>query len=266
MMATFAHRINSPLPQSHRRGGWRQQQELAARMHAQPRVDICKTACGMLRSWADGHLSTTKLHRHMQNMVDDGFLQPAVIRLASIGKRIDDRHCLQNLIRLLYDFGVGNFLSPVSGGGELTHILRPSTLFSTLLRNAPLKFTLHVVGGSRDRVLSFWQGLASSQQGAELFRIHPDLRGKRPEDLKRCIPVRVWEDAGPFTKSGGSVNVFCWSSLIGKGKDSECKFIVWCNYNEAGQPPNENAWSFLFRRRRLAVIRLGRVRPAALGQ
>ena len=231
-------------------------------MLGQPRIDVCQTACGMLRDWADGNLSTTKLHRHMMHMVHDGFLQPAVTRLASIGIRIDDRHCLQNLVRLLGTMGVMQFLSPVVGGGDLTHLIRPSTLFGTLLRSAPDKFRMHVVGGSDDRVLSFWEGLASSELGAQLFGIHPDLRGKRPDDLKRSIPVRVWEDAGPFTKAGGSVSVLCWSSLLGKGKESECKFLVWCSYNEAGVPPNQSAWDLFVGRYRLDGIGLRWVRAS----
>ena len=82
-------------------------------------------------------------------------------------------------------------LSPVVGGGNLSHLLRSPTLFGTLLPAAPDKSRMHVVGGSDDRVLTFWQGLASSEQGGQLFGIHPDLRGKRPDDLKHTIPVQV---------------------------------------------------------------------------
>ena len=110
-----------------------------------------------------------------------------------------------------------------------------------MLQNNEAKFKAHIVGGHVDKIQEFWEGLFSSPQGAELRRLHPNLRDKSPADLRYAIPLRLHEDAGPFSK-GGSVNVISWSPLLAKGKELECKFIFCMYIKLAEQGAAEEAW------------------------
>ena len=134
-----------------------------------------------------------------------------------------------------------SIFSQVEGDGLVSHCIKPSTVFQQLLQNNEAKFKAHIVGGHVDKIQEFWEGLFSSPQGAELRRLHPNLRDKSPADLRYAIPLRLHEDDGPFSQ-GGTVNVVSWSPLLAKGKELECKFIFCMYIKLAEQGAAEEAW------------------------
>ena len=234
-------KLMAPEPMARPRGGWRMQQE-AERYRTPPRTTRCRSALSHLRCWGEGKFSAVDLHGFMADMLSDGLDHPAIRRLAAINAG-GERHCLENLLKLLgKTTDICKLLSEVRGGGLMSWCIKPTVFFAHLLRSAPDKFLMHMVGGNVNRIEQFWQGLFDSPHGVELRDLHPHLRGKTPADLKYTIPLRLHEDAGPFSK-GGSVNIISWSSLLAKGKELAGK-IVFGNYiKTAEQGPAEDGWS-----------------------
>ena len=64
-----------------------------------------------------------------------------------------------------------------------------------------------------------------SLKADELWANNAYLQNKTPEDLKRHLPIMLFDDAGPIrkTKSGYARQMF---SLLGKGKEIETRFSI----------------------------------------
>ena len=84
----------------------------------------------------------------------------------------------------------------------------------------PIILVLHQRG-----VQSFWQGLYASEKGKEFWAQHPVLAGKEPTDLKRHLPLMVFDDTGPVSKKN-STFCRCWYSLLGVGDERSTRFPI----------------------------------------
>ena len=234
-------KLMAPPGEKRPRGGWKMQAN-AARSRSPPRqAHYSHTVLGHLRSWGEGKLTAVDLWKCMRNMQQDKFEHPAIERLSKIAAG-GENHCLANLIGLLDSHTeISTFLTELPTGDTVQWCIKPTTVFCKLLTANREKFMKTMVGGSEQRIENFWTGLFASEHGKELKELHPWLRDKSPSDLKRAVPLRLHEDAGPFSL-GGSVNVLSWSPLLGKGLELESKF-VYCNYiKQAGEIPDSNAW------------------------
>ena len=234
-------KLMAPPTEKPARGGWRMQGQ-AARSRSPPRqVRYSNTVLGHLSTWGEGKLTTVDLWKCMRNMVSDQFEHPAIERLSKIAAG-GDRHCLENMMNLLQTHTeIGTLLTELPTGGKVKWCIRPTTIFRKLLTSNREKFLQVMVGGSEQRVEDFWKDLFASPYGKELRDLHPWLQGKCPSQLKRKVPLRLHEDAGPFSL-GGSVNVLSWSPILGKGTELESKFVYAHYIKEAGEVPDEVAW------------------------
>jgi len=208
-----------------RRGGWRQR---LARDDddADEIFDMSNLAAGHLLSWCDGIQSAAELQRHMADAVSDGFNHPMVTRLAKIGgssARRTSQHCHDGLVNLLEVCGVNRCLTVLPAPSAVTHIILPSTLIRMMAQDYPTVFKARF-GATQRRVSMFWQQFFDRDINRRWTADHAALRGKSLEDLRRCIPITIHEDAGPVSKVM-SANCISFSSLLGDGDEKVTKFV-----------------------------------------
>ena len=123
-------------------------------------------------------------------------------------------------------------LLPMDGILEPLHIpessvewvLLPEVTFQWMQTCCPKRFQLHF-GAEEDRVLSFWESLSRSPAGVELWQLHPWLRGRSPQDLRRHVPVVLFDDAGPISNSQSSY-VRQFYGILGQGADRETHLLL----------------------------------------
>ena len=72
----------------------------------------CHTTIRQLRFWAEGSISAVQLGDVMLDMVNDKFEHPSLVRLSRL-KRGGDRHCHENLQKILADIGISGLLDEV---------------------------------------------------------------------------------------------------------------------------------------------------------
>ena len=141
-----------------------------------------------------------------------------VDKLADCGTA-DYLNCYKGLKTLLEKGGIFAMLTKLNGPLYKDALL-PSSVFK-LLASHPDQFRTRL-GADVHTVTEFWRNLFSSKRGMEFKATHPILRNMTIQQLSTMIPLRLHEDAGPFTKMKG-VNLISWSSLLGRGTELESK-------------------------------------------
>ena len=167
-----------------------------------------------LLGWADGTLSCVAMAHLCKPGQRDGLQIPMLDKLANLANSEVDNNIVSNFKReILTKGGVYTRITQVDGP-YFKHCILPSTIFK-FIAQFPQQFKLRL-GGVAEACTTFWRGLFSSVDGMKFKDLHPHLRGKTLAQLAHCIPLRVHEDAGPFTKTS-SMNVVGWSSMLGRG-------------------------------------------------
>ena len=185
-------------------GGWRQR--LRA-VEATPdrgrsrsphrRSGRSSVAEGHLLDWAEGRTSASRVFFHMRRYYHDHTIDcnPLCNRLAHIGSSTSDANCGPNLAMLLDKCGLSAMVTPVPGGGQITSVLKPSTVIKLLHgRNRNL---FRRVFGTPESIRGCWEGLFASTQGKELRSLHPFLSELTLDQLARVIPISIHEDGVP---------------------------------------------------------------------
>ena len=168
--------------------------------------------------WSDGGISCVALTRLARACRRDGVQIPMLSKLADLGTE-DYLNCYKGMKTLLRQGGVHARLTALPGP-LYTQCLLPSIIFR-LIASKPRLFRLRL-GANKDNLREFWTNLFSTPDGIALRNLHPQLKNKTMDELSRLIPIRIHEDAGPFTKVKG-MNLISWSSLLGRGTELESK-------------------------------------------
>ena len=145
-----------------------------------------------LKPGGAGITSAVRVQMHANNLVDDGITLPTAVRVSRIGyEYMGSKNHNGRLEELLLTCGVGHQFVVVSEG--------PSRLFQSLHSN-PLQFKLRL-GADLAALRQFWVPLLSTEDGRELQALNPYIRGRSIGYLQYCLPLRLHEDGGFFTKT-----------------------------------------------------------------
>ena len=210
--------VYAPKRSAKRRRGWRN-----AAAPESEEADIRHTSrlvLGLLQGWADGSLSATQLHRHLDNARQDGLTDPLVAKFASMGA---NQNAHKSLMGFLTNVGVLDVITPLQDSAW-THAVLPSSWISLLCREYPREFKLRL-GADTSITVAFWtKFLARGAERKACADTMPLLRGKSASELKMVIPCAVHEDAGPCSKVL-SANCITFSSLLGTGSERVTHFV-----------------------------------------
>ena len=121
-------------------------------------------------------------------------------------------------------------------------VLPPFDTFHWLRKTCPLKFKLHF-GAQDEGVQSWWQSFRNSTKGKQMWRCHPWLRGKSPRDLACHLPLMIFDDAGPISKTSSSF-VRCFYSILGIGSEKETRILIGTGLKE-GRPEDDKSWPMI---------------------
>ena len=182
----------------------------------------------------------------MYNFVADvGNASPPIVHRLSVlggcGLIANDRKIHSDLMRLVSKCGFDELLT-ASTFRENVHCMLPSTIIKLLHAKAPYHFRSKL-GGRRDAIRAFWEGLFASPRGRALRRKRPFLRGKSAADLETTIPCRLHSDAAPFSKAKGVLEL-CWSSLLATGDPDQNRFLIRSHLKLKGDAP-EPEWAMI---------------------
>ena len=208
--------------------GWRQrvQREAAAREASRsrsPRRPGSHSLEAWLSEWGWGKCSASDLVRRAHSHVQDHGprrLDEGLVRLSRSINNLGNAERIVESILPLQDVP-----GPVViDGSSMSHVLLPDAYFHWLRTCNPRKFYQHCVAYT-EGFESWWQGLCSSAEGRQFWDQHPHLAGRRPQDLKRHLPLMIFDDAGPVSKNN-STFCRCWFSLVGLGNEQETRFLI----------------------------------------
>ena len=150
----------------------------------------------LLLDWADGVSSSVGIVRCARGAVRDGLSIPMLTRLANHGT-VEYQNVFREFRKSVIErSGIEASVTPVNGK-SIRHMILPSTVLK-ILNQRPSQMRLRL-GADRQRLKEFWTNLFSTKEGMELKRLHPHLRNKTIAELSTRIPVRVHEDAGPYS-------------------------------------------------------------------
>ena len=144
-----------------------------------------------------------------------------LVKLSNLGSGQYDNVFQDFKFQILDKGGIYDKITPLDGSVFKSCIL-PSTIFK-LLAEHPDQFRVRQAAFP-DMIEQFWNDLFSTPEGLELQQLHPMLKGKTVRQLRYTLPLRIHEDAGPYTRGGKSVNIISWSSLLGSGSELETKY------------------------------------------
>lgn len=104
-------------------------------------------------------------------------------------------------------------------------MLLPHELFSIIYTHHFPQFMEHILGGDTDRIGAFWD--AQTSHPGHPVRLRPDMS-------KCCIPITVHGDGVAVSGVGRSwsktVDVYSWSSMLGRGTTLQTNFLSWMMY------------------------------------
>lgn len=189
-------------PQQHlgRRGGRHQQRERERDRSRSPTVP-CTSALAekLLLSWAWKQASAKEIQEIASSAEQDyGRSNPILRKVAKIGSEgLNPQNAQRDLVRSFMKTPTEQYLRKLSGSTVDT-IVMPHELFHFMHKEYPSEFSLRF--GAKDTWLqNFWEGFASTPQGANLMASHPYLQGRRLETYSGirlvalcCIFVCVW--------------------------------------------------------------------------
>ena len=118
-------------------------------------------------------------------------------------------------------------------------IVLPHEMMGWLQDTNPAKFE-KCLGGKPSGIANWWAELQAQPKGRELWAAHPWLRGRRPKDLSRHLPLMVFDDAGPVSNVSSSF-IRCWYSLLGGGSEKETRFLINTGIKEDGK--EDKSWA-----------------------
>ena len=175
------------------------------------------TAETLLLDWSN--ITAVALARLARACRRDGVQIPMLNKLADIGTE-DYLNCYKGLKTIMRQGGILGQLTSLRDS-LYTHCLLPSIVFR-LIAGTPRLFRIRL-GANKNDLRTFWTNLFSIPECIALRNLHPHLKNKTMNELSRMLPLRIHEDAGPFTKTKG-MNLISWSSLLARGTELESKY------------------------------------------
>ena len=135
---------------------------------------------------------------------------------------------------------IGNMPAPKQVRDSMVEwIVLPHEMMGWLQDTSPAKFEKRL-GGKPSGIANWWAELQAQPKGRELWAAHPWLRGRRPKDLSRRLPLMVFDDAGPVSNVSSSF-IRCWYSLLGGGSEKETRFLINTGIKEDGK--EDKSWA-----------------------
>lgn len=177
-----------------------------------------------LGGWARGTKTASEVVRDAQAAAQDSRprdLDPRIVRLAR------SHNNLGNAERLVEQLAQGAMLPPVPcqvPDSLVEWVLSPYDLFHWMRTTNARLFREHL-GARPGRVEEWWARFLQRPACAAFWAAHPWLRTKSPADLKRHLPLMMFDDAGPVSKHA-STYARMWYSLLGTGGDREARFLI----------------------------------------
>ena len=209
--------------------GFRQRLEASARSRSPPVeqhrgiAQLPAQVKSWLSSWAWGRCPAAEVIRDAAAAAHDiprQDLHPAIRRLAQCSSNLGNAERVVE--SMAPDLGL---CQPVRvADSSIEYVLPPDKLLAWLSSTSPSRFALHLRGADGD-VEAFWQSFLSRPCCQEFRHLHPWLRGRSPSDLRHHLPLMIFDDAGPISATG-STFARCWYSLLGRGGEKECRFLI----------------------------------------
>lgn len=211
-------------------GGVRQQQEWAATTAEMGgRSQLAEL---LIDKWSWGFLSAPQVQEIAAAAVADGARRPdleALAKLGSWGRHTSNIH--SELMRKLGTTPVSVATStmavflkkPPSMMTKAFHgVIWPHELFAAMYSGAPKEFEARLLGGSAENVPRFWSSMKEHPAYTELKQ--------RPDHFTKCVPLGLHGDGVPVAGVGRawsrSVDVYSWSSLLGKASTAFTQFLI----------------------------------------
>ena len=194
------------------------------------------TLKGWLRSWSWGQASAAEVirsaHRHVQDVG-----RQADARITRLAKTF---YSIQNAERAVENVVPTEELPQTISiaDSQIDCVLPPFECFRWLKETCPRRFQAHL-GAKPEGVADWWVAFKSSMAGRRMWRLHPWLRGKEPQDLRWHLPLMIFDDAGPVSNIS-STFVRCWYSVLGAGSERETRFLMSTGLKDAAGP--DRSW------------------------
>ena len=188
-----------------------------------------------MREYGRGKLPAAGVVRNARTKCKAGTAN-AIVKQLSQGERGDS---LQNAERVVRSIVPMDRLPPQTAIADSTIdvIVDPYTMFHWLRKTNPLKFATGM--GARGDLVDFWAALKSRPiVGERHWASHPWLRGRTPESLRRHIPIIVFDDAGPCSKTL-STYCRCFYAILGKGAEWDSRFLISTGFKTEGE---DHSW------------------------
>ena len=236
--------FGAPFTEHRPRGGWRQRIAAYAARSRSPSGRTTKSQASLrqLKLWASGVASAPQVWYQIDGLVSDGFRNPSIDRIHRCASSATDQNCHSRLLHIFsVECGFQDIITHIDGG-SVSEVLRPSSLLRLLQTSTSFK---QMFGADETRLLEFWSSLLGSEHGRKYHALHPHLRGRSINSLRKTIPITLHEDAGPFSKTK-SVNVVSWSPLLGSGAELEQKYLHHAEVKYKGASCCDAAWDDLF--------------------
>lgn len=217
--------------------GWRQRLAAVDRDRSRSPRNHESTFLGLgfqllqwLRDWGWGSLFATDIVKNASTKLKDDKTTKNVhirrlarcMRNPNNAERVVGSIIPQNLL-----------ISPVSlEDSKIDTVLLPYDTFHWLQEMNPRKFNIHM-GAKPGGIAHWWAELASSEEGQDMWRLHPWLRNKTPEQLRFHLPLVLFDDAGPVSDSQSSY-ARCYYSILGPGSEKETRIIMATGFKTPG--------------------------------
>ena len=211
--------------------GWRQRS--APARSRSPRKP-CAQLNHWLQSWAWGDIPATEVIRNARAFAKDGFEDEAVSRL----NRASGAHDVMNAERALYRVLPENLIQITSvPNSSVEVVILPKDTLNWIQTTSPRLFEHRL--GAGQHVEQWWQDLYDQPESRDFWDGHPFLQGRAPAQLANHLPVMVHDDAGPVSQHQ-SAYVRNWFSLLGKGRETETRFLLSTRMKKQSELPGRS--------------------------
>lgn len=176
-----------------------------------------------LSSWAWGRIAAADVVRNAESAVRDGGAAIADSRVSRLARGV---HNLGNAERLVEAvLPVTDLCEPVVvPDSSIQCVLLPHLVLPWLQSTNAARFRAHL-GGEEGLVQDFWEKFLERPACASFRHLHPWLQGRSPEQLRRHLPLMLFDDTGPVSSVLSSY-ARSWYSVLGKGGERECRFLI----------------------------------------
>ena len=205
-------------------------------------LDVQASALGtsLITDWCFSRLSVPDFHKHiLAEIKDQGRnTHPTIKELCKITPSHGNKDVMKKMSKMRFPTMIEEVKDSL-----VTHMVLPKTWMGMLCKQEDV--WTRGLGADAIALFKFWDGLYTSVEGQKFWMEHPQLQHKTPIDLVHTLPLVVHEDAGPYSKTQSCVEV-SFSSVLGKGIELQCKFLVFSYLKEnkavlAKKQPNK-AW------------------------